>query len=886
MVRQSSKDKKTRIPGVTEINTLDDLATAIDQVKAKNLQSVAKVYQLIFDFYSFLFRTLLTNEDPALPSTPYDPLITTLSPASDIIFAGFSDYQLLFGRAGNDAFYPFNQALDPKNQTPVQIDVFLGDSEIIKQALLLDTINIFLGNPPTSPAPIPPTTQDRFILGDWRTSYYADKQNAGYNSFAFIYDFNPTQDIIQLRGSASDYQLVQVPLLGWAILEKKSGNSSVFKDDLVGIIFNPPGNYNINLNASYFKYVRTTPPQNILDSRIKQFGSAPVDAKTTGNGKVFFTIKDNKIFDRPGLDLPTAITVDSWGNVYVVGVTNGVVAGSIVGAYDVWINKYDNDGNLLWGKQFGSAKSDNAFGLKTDQWGNLYVVGTVGGDFVTSTQAETGDAYLIKFDGNGNQLWSRQFGSGYLSGATNVTVDQNGNPYISGLTVFEDPRPTTDPNRVFPVEDDFWAAKYDTNGNRLWFTQVGSPLNSVALFDESYNILINTDGAVYTGGWTYGDFSGQGQFKAYDAQIAKFNSVTGRLEKFSPNSGQLVNQFGTSSFDFPKGLANDSRGNLYSSGWTYGNFGGSNAGQEDVWLAKTRLDGTQEWIRQFGTSGSDGQFIGGIAIDTNDNIFITGYTNGSLGGANLGSFDAWVARYDTKGNRIWIKQFGTPEYDYATNIAVDNMGNLFVTGFTEGSFGALNAGSVDAWVAKLDASSGATLNFNPSALTVNPINGTSKADNLLGTSGNDTIQGLKGNDILNGGAGNDALIGGEGNDTLTGGSGADRFIFSSGQSFNLNDFGVDTIMEFKVSDNDKIVLSKGSFTALKSGRGEGFNNTADFAVVNGSAARSAAMIVYDSLDGKLYYNPNGLDSGFGSGGWFATLSGNPNVSARNFRIIA
>lgn len=881
------KKSSIPIPGTDEINSLDELATAISQVKAKNLRSVTEVYQLIFDFYSFLFKTLLSSEDGSLPPPVYDPLIATLTPASDLVFAGLSDYQLLFGRPGQDTFYPFNQALDPKTKTSVHIDVMWGDSDVIKQALLLDTINIFLGSPPTTIPPLLSPTSDRFVLGDYRTSYYSDKKRKdGYKSFAFIYDFNSSQDTIQLRGSASDYQLLQVPQLGWAILEKEQGNSSIYKDDLVGIIFNPPGNYNIDLNASYFKYVGTTPPSTITDRKIKQFGSAPVDIKETQKGGLSFKIKGSKFRDRPGLDISTAVTVDPWGNVYTVGTTNGILTGSKVGAYDIWVNKHDNDGNLLWRKQFGSAKSDNAFGLKTDQWGNLYIVGNVGGDFVAPLQSENGDGYIVKFDSSGNQLWARQLGAGYLSGVTNVTVDQNGNPYITGLSVKEDPRPSTDPNRVFPLQDDFWAAKYDVNGNQLWFNQVGSPLNSPALFDEAYSILVNTDGAVYTGGWTFGDFSGKGQFNAYDAQIAKFNSGSGQLEKFSPNPGQLVNQYGSPSFDFAKGLANDSKGNIYSSGWTYGNMGGPNAGLEDVWIAKTTLDGTQEWIRQFGTSGADGQFIGGIAIDADDNIFVTGYTNGSLGGSNLGSFDAWVARYDTDGNRIWIKQFGTPEYDYATNLAVDNAGNLFVTGFTEGSLGAINAGSVDAWVAKLDTNTGATLNFNPSSSTTPTIKGTNKNDNLAGTPAADVIQGLKGNDTLTGGSDNDILIGNEGDDGLTGGLGADRFTFSSSKSFNVSDFGVDTITDFKVSEKDKLVISKATFSTLKSGIGDGVNNVLDFAVVNGSAASSTALIVYDSLDGKLYYNQNGTATGFGSGGLFAILSGNPSISAKDFRINA
>lgn len=996
-------------------NDLKKLATSANPADVEAIQAIAALYEQIFNFYGFLFQALLT-ENGTLPPQTFDPLFTTLTPASELVFAGFGDFQLVFGRSGIDTLYPFDQSLNPSVQPPVQIDLFFGDSEVIRLALLQDTLSILSGTPPVSSPPFLPTSPDRFVLGDRRTSYY---NRDGYNDFAFIYDFNPQQDIIQLRGSAADYQTVFVPLLGTAIFEKTPGSTSVFEDDLVGIVFNPPGNYNINLAAPYFQFVGTTPPPGPINPRVKQLGTA-------------------------GLDIPSSITVDPFGNVYVSGLTNGALSGQNNGSYDIWINKYDNSGNLLWRKQFGSSKVENSFGTTTDQQGNFYIVGSTAGNLITPLQAQSADAFVIKFDGNGNQIWSRQFGENLLSGATDVAVDGQGNVYVSGLTVKPDPRPQTDPNRVFPVEDDFWATKLDVNGNRLWFTEVGAPLNSPALFDEAYGIVLNVDGSVYTTGWTYGDFSGQGQFNSYDIQIAKYNRSTGELQKFSPNPGQLVNQFGTPTFEFPYGFANDSQGNLYNAGWTYGNLGGQNAGREDVWLAKTRLDGTQEWIRQFGTSGADGLFLGGLVIDAQDNIFLTGYTNGSLGGANAGSFDAWVARYDTSGNRIWIRQFGTAEYDYATNLTVDNRGNIFVTGFTEGSFGAINAGAVDAWVLKLDANTGSFLNFNgspflngkggqktftvnrgetitiahfggigrgaaPAAAVIsevdtlqfkgadltarnllltqkgadleltfdgvantkvilknftldnldnlrrstgatvdlgnilfnsqnriqdsfdvfdanstqaqiwnrntvtflnnlnNVVKGFDRSNDVINAlGGDDTIYALSGNDLVRGGAGNDRLFagagndglfgdegndyldGGAGNDNLRGGQGADHFVFSSGKRFARADLGVDTITDFTALDSDKIVLSKSTFTALRSSVGNGFSNATDFAVVsNGSAARlNGAFIVYDTSSGGLYYNQNGVTPGLGSGDLFATLAGKPTLTASNFRIIA
>ena len=681
-------------------------------------------YESLFQLYGFLFEALLTGIDIDQLSSPgNDPLITTLTPASDLTYAGFGNFQLPFGRAGNDTIYPFNHQLSSKEAT-THIDLLFGDSESITLSILQDTLSILFGAPPTATPPLPPNTEDRFILGDWRTSYYAD-DNLGYQSFGFLYDFNPEQDIIQLRGKASDYQLLNFPLLGTAIFEKTAESGSAFAQDLVGIIFNPPGNYNIELNAPYLKYVGTTPPLEIVEPKIKQIGSFPVDLAS--NPKENHSLSK----DDPGsaLDFGTDITVDPFGNVYSLGITNGVLGNSQVGSYDIWIHKYNNDGALLWKKQFGSDKTDNSIGLTTDDEGNLYVVGSVAGDFITPPQSDgNGDGFIVKFDSEGNQLWADQFGSDYLTSITNVTVDEQGNAYVSGLNVKPDPRPDSDPDKIFPVQDDFFAAKYNSEGNQQWLTTVGSPEEtSIALFDEAYEVLLNTDGFLYTGGWTYGDFTGQGNFNAYDIQIAKFDPNTGELLNFSPNSGQRVNQFGTPSFEFPKGLVNDSEGNIYNAGWTFGDLEseGSNLGQEDVWIAKTNLEGNREWIRQFGSAGSDGMLAGGLAIDKDNNLFVAGYTNGQLGDSNFGSFDAWVASYDSDGNQLWLQQFGTSEYDYAMNLAVDKNNNLFVTGFTEGSLGALNAGAVDSWIAKLDATSGEILNFNMDEVadpdTENPV---------------------------------------------------------------------------------------------------------------------------------------------------------------------
>jgi Ca2+-binding RTX toxin-like protein len=168
-------------------------------------------------------------------------------------------------------------------------------------------------------------------------------------------------------------------------------------------------------------------------------------------------------------------------------------------------------------------------------------------------------------------------------------------------------------------------------------------------------------------------------------------------------------------------------------------------------------------------------------------------------------------------------------------------------------------------------------------------------DRVAAGSGNDVINGGEGNDSLHGGGGGDVLIGAGGADSLNGGqgfdrlfgqAGADRFVFDSGAIFTSGAFGIDTIMDFVTGEADHIVLDKTSFTALTSAAGNGFSVPAEFSSVALStlAATSAALIVYDTSTGGLYYNQNGNAAGFGIGGQFATLLGHPSLSAADFII--
>lgn len=156
-------------------------------------------------------------------------------------------------------------------------------------------------------------------------------------------------------------------------------------------------------------------------------------------------------------------------------------------------------------------------------------------------------------------------------------------------------------------------------------------------------------------------------------------------------------------------------------------------------------------------------------------------------------------------------------------------------------------------------------------------------DWVWGGKNNDLVYGDLGNDEVYGDLGNDTLTGGDGNDTLTGGEGENSFVFNGNAAFSA-DMGVDLLSDF-TSQKDKIVIHKDTFTALVNPL-NGLLPLDSFAVVSSDeiAGTSSGLIVYNSTTGGLFYNQNGVEAGFGTGGQFATLLGNPVLTAGDFLV--
>lgn len=170
-------------------------------------------------------------------------------------------------------------------------------------------------------------------------------------------------------------------------------------------------------------------------------------------------------------DHGTAVTVDGAANVYVVGLTRGAFPGhtGLVGSdYDAYLRKYDGDGNELWTRQSAAQGEDHASDVAADVAGNVYVVGSSSGALPGQTDMGEGDAFIRKYDGDGNELWTRQFGSQDWDSANGLGIDDAANVYVVGSAS------GALPGQTHLGKSDAYVRKYDGLGNELWTRQFGS----------------------------------------------------------------------------------------------------------------------------------------------------------------------------------------------------------------------------------------------------------------------------------------------------------------------------------------------------------------------------------------------------------------------------
>jgi hypothetical protein len=371
-----------------------------------------------------------------------------------------------------------------------------------------------------------------------------------------------------------------------------------------------------------------------------------------------------------GVNSAIGVTVDGEHNIiatgqYIGSVTfGGTTLPSGGSSEELFLVKYDSNGNLLWAKAATGSFTVAGFNMATDNANNIYVTGlfghhNFGGNVsfgtTTLTSVGGGDIFIAKYDAAGNVVWAKRAGSSVTNNTDvgqDITTDSLGNSvvvgYFQGNADFDSIVLNSAGDR------DIFIAKYDSSGNVLWAKRIGAS----------------------------GDDRGMGIRMGDGGDIV----ITGKF------SGSVA----------------------------FGNTNLSSVGASDIFIASYDLNGNPIWAKRAGGSASDIFADTGaeVAFDGSGNSVITGHFSGTadFGGTFLtssGSEDVFVTKCDVGGNFLWAKRGGGMESggdtDRGTAIVVDGLNNIFVAGLFSGAadFDSNNvnsAGGNDIFLAKLGPS--------------------------------------------------------------------------------------------------------------------------------------------------------------------------------------
>jgi len=390
-----------------------------------------------------------------------------------------------------------------------------------------------------------------------------------------------------------------------------------------------------------------------------------------------------------------SIAIDANENSYVTGYFSGsatfgttTLTSSSEYYSDIFVAKLDNNSNWLWVKQAGGTNWDYGYGIAVDANGNSYVTGYFynSATFGTTTLTSSGyaDIFVAKLDSSGNWLWAKQAGGASFDYGYGIAVDDNGNSYITG--VFEEIATFGTTTLTSSGYEDIFVAKLDSNGNWLWVKQAGG----TGWDDYGRGIAVDANGNSYVTGyfWDSATFGTTTLTSSGNSDIY--------VAKLDCNGNWLwAKQAGGTGWDDGYSIAVDANGSSYVTGFfmesaTFGTttLTSSSEYYSDIFVAKLDSSGNWLWVKQAG--GTDYDCGYGIAVDANGNSYITGCFNyiatfGTTTLTSSGSTDIFIAKLDSSSNWLWAKQAGGASFDYGYGIAVDDNGKSYVTGYFEDS---------------------------------------------------------------------------------------------------------------------------------------------------------------------------------------------------------
>ena len=301
------------------------------------------------------------------------------------------------------------------------------------------------------------------------------------------------------------------------------------------------------------------------------------------------------------------------------------------------------------------------------------------------------------------RMWGTYYGGSSDDYGIYVVTDDSSNVYISGVSSSASNIATTGAHQTsIGGSSDAFVAKIDGSGNQVWGTYYGG-----TNYDEGRMIALNSTGDIYMTGYTFS--SGLATIGAHQTSLA--GSWDGLLVKFNSNGvRQWATYYGGTGLDIAYGCSVDGSDRVYIQGYTgstngmatSGTYQDTLGGDFDAFVAQFSSLGARIWGSYFG--GPSREIGISCTANDSDQVYITGYTStdsilassgahqSGLGGGSS-FFDAFVAKFDANGGRLWSTYYGGSAHDYGYDLTVDPSFNVYLTGEATSSNNIASSGS-------------------------------------------------------------------------------------------------------------------------------------------------------------------------------------------------
>jgi hypothetical protein len=379
--------------------------------------------------------------------------------------------------------------------------------------------------------------------------------------------------------------------------------------------------------------------------------------------------------------------------------TSGAYQGTLIGFQNCFLMKYSSDGQKIWGTYFGGNAADRCYALRLDESsGHLYIGGSTFSNNIgtpgvhQSLPASADDAFLAKFDMQGQLVWCTYFGGEGHDFVADIDLDSFGSPVVTGHT-----RSATGISTdltVLPGNENAFIAKFTTDGFQMWGTYFGG------WFDEGWGIAVDGSDDIYVCGITS---STTGISTPESHQPQNGGGLDAFLVKYSASGQKLWGTYiGGTGMDRANAIALLPDGSVALAGDTESPTGIATSGAhqsqpgsiDDGFLARFAPDGTRVWGTYVGGGGVE--YLHAIKVTASGDLLVTGQSESAENIASplafqpqpAGEYDAILFSFSTDGQYLWGTYLGGPLLDIAHDVAVDPLtGHAVIGGMTRSQWG-------------------------------------------------------------------------------------------------------------------------------------------------------------------------------------------------------